>query len=243
MTDKEDNQLPAIREGRIGGVAAQTVDARELHRCLKAGKVFAAWIGERINRFGFQRFSDYEVFSEIGNNPEGGRPSKEYTLTLDMAKELAMVENNTTGRLIRKYFIECERRANAPMAALNDPGTLRALLLENVEARIAAEAQIEADKPKTGFYDAFASADGLFTLQNAGRAITGRPNKFIQSLKRTFLFYQGGKLVPYVQYRQQGLFEVKVEMVDDRAFPSTYITPKGLQYFAQKFGNPEGLAH
>ena len=44
-------------------------------------------------------------------NPKGGRPTKEYILTLDMAKELAMVEKSDIGRKVRKYFIECERQS------------------------------------------------------------------------------------------------------------------------------------
>lgn len=125
-----------------------------------------------------------------------------------------------------------------PAALLNDTSVLRKLLLNNVEKVIALEAQVTADAPKVAFHDEFAEKDGLYTLQNAGRIITGRPNKFIQELKKQHLFYQGSALVPYVRYRQQGLFEVKIEPKGDHVWTQTFITPKGLRYFAMTLGRP-----
>lgn len=67
---------------------------------------FADWINRRISHYSFIENQDYiikEVFT-------GRRPRKEYYITLDMAKELCMVENNEKGRQARRYFIECEKR-------------------------------------------------------------------------------------------------------------------------------------
>lgn len=96
--------------------------------------------------------------------------------------------------------------------------------------------KIEADQPKVSFYEQYANSDGLYTLQNAGRLLTGKPNKFIGELKGQYLFYQGAALVAKVQYTTQGLFEVKSTIVDDKARMQTYLTPKGIQYFAKKLG-------
>ena len=104
-------QLIPVFEGQIGEVPMLVCNARELHRFLKVGKIFAAWIKERIEQYGFESGHDFEeVFSDSGKNPKGGRPTKDYHLTLDTAKELAMVENNEQGKAARRYFIECERR-------------------------------------------------------------------------------------------------------------------------------------
>lgn len=111
MSDTTDSHFPAVREGVIGAGLVQTTDARELHACLQVGRVFGAWIAGRIKEYGFTENVDYVVFSETGKNPQGGRPTREYHLTLDMAKELAMVENNDRGRATRRYFIEVEKRA------------------------------------------------------------------------------------------------------------------------------------
>ncbi len=85
-------------------------DARDLHAFLKVGKRFASWITERISEYNFIDNQDYIGFSQNREKPKGGRPTTEYHLTMDMAKELAMVERNEQGRIARKYFIECEKR-------------------------------------------------------------------------------------------------------------------------------------
>ncbi|MDI6680222.1 antA/AntB antirepressor family protein [Bacillus wiedmannii] len=82
------------------------VNARELHEQMLVGKVFAAWIQERIEKYGFIEREDFFPVSEKTN----GRPKVEYWLTIDTAKEVAMVQNNEAGRVIRKYFIEVEKR-------------------------------------------------------------------------------------------------------------------------------------
>lgn len=85
------------------------VNARDLHGFLESGWRFADWIKERIEKYGFIQGEDFEVFQEILKNPQGGRPTTEYLLTLDTAKEIAMVENNEKGRQVRRYFIRCEK--------------------------------------------------------------------------------------------------------------------------------------
>jgi phage anti-repressor protein len=83
------------------------VDARELHRVLLVGKDFTTWIKDRIDKYGFIEGED---FSPILVKTPNGRPRTEYILTLDTAKEIAMVQNNEMGRAVRKYFIEVEKR-------------------------------------------------------------------------------------------------------------------------------------
>lgn len=104
------------------------------------------------------------------------------------------------------------------------------------QEKLLLECRVEEDAPKVDFYDQFASKDGLYTLQNAGRALQQGPNKFIRKLKEKYLFYQGTALVARIQYIHQGIFEVKSTIVDDKARLQTYVTPKGLQYLAKKLG-------
>lgn len=89
----------------------QAVNARELHEKLGNKKQFANWIQLRIEQYGFVENQDFQVFNQKVKNSNGGRSRKEYALSLDMAKELCMVENNDAGRRIRKYFIEVEKKA------------------------------------------------------------------------------------------------------------------------------------
>ncbi len=88
----------------------QVVNAKELHQFLNIDTKFTMWIERRIEDYGFIENEDFEVFLKNGKNSKGGRPSKEYAITLDMAKELSMVERNEKGRQARRYFIECEKR-------------------------------------------------------------------------------------------------------------------------------------
>lgn len=107
------NELIPISSGLIGGEAAQTVAARELHAFLGSRAQFADWIWSRINQYDFEEGRDFVTFSE---NSEKGRPTIEYALSLDMAKELSMVERTPKGKEARAYFIECERRARAALS-------------------------------------------------------------------------------------------------------------------------------
>lgn len=103
----------------IEGRQVKTVNARELHAFLKVGRDFSNWIKERIAEYGFHEGIDYGVFAKFGENPQGGRPQKEYALSLNMAKELAMVERNDEGRRARRYFIDCETLLIAVAPELN----------------------------------------------------------------------------------------------------------------------------
>lgn len=126
---------------------------------------------------------------------------------------------------------------------LSDPAVLTDLLIEHATKRIEAEKRaaqaelaVEAAKPKALFYDAFAKADGLYNLQSAARVLGQSPNKFIGWLKQEYLFYQGAALVPKVQYRQRGYFEVKATIVDDKARHQTFVTPRGIQFLSHQLG-------
>lgn len=98
----------------IAGQSTRTVSARNLHEALGVGKRFATWIQDRIRQYGFVDNQEYLLVSQNGETKGkgGDRRSKDYYLTLDMAKELAMVERTDKGREARRYFIDCERRLN-----------------------------------------------------------------------------------------------------------------------------------
>lgn len=97
---------------------SRAVNARELHAFLGVGKDFSSWIKERISKYGFVENQDFSSFTEIGEREVGATVRKEYVLSLDMAKELSMVENNERGRQARKYFIECEKKLAHPAPSL-----------------------------------------------------------------------------------------------------------------------------
>lgn len=100
--------FPVIQQHEI---LEQVVNARELHTFLESKQQFADWIKNRIYKYDFIEGIDFVVFHKDMKNSKGGRTSIEYAITVTMAKELAMVENNQKGKEVRKYFIECERQA------------------------------------------------------------------------------------------------------------------------------------
>ncbi|EJF74423.1 hypothetical protein MCO_01854, partial [Bartonella sp. DB5-6] len=95
------NTLIEIKEQTIGQETVQTVNARELYTFLEVNSKFADWIVRRIKEYGFLENQDYG-FMFLKNEKRKNVISKEYHITLDMAKELSMVERNEKGRQARR---------------------------------------------------------------------------------------------------------------------------------------------
>lgn len=98
-------QLIPVFTGEIIEQTTQYCNARDLHASLKVDTRFNDWITRRIDEY---RFVEGEDFYSVLSKSTGGRRASDYHLTLDMAKELAMIENNEVGRSVRRYFIQCE---------------------------------------------------------------------------------------------------------------------------------------
>ncbi len=111
----EDPLIPVV-VGQIGDSPAQVCDGRTLHAFLQNGDLFANWIRARIEKYGFVQDQDFAIALESTKAKRGGHNRVDYYLSLDMAKELCMVENNPRGREARRYFIAMERQALAAAA-------------------------------------------------------------------------------------------------------------------------------
>jgi len=106
MTTQLSLELVPVFTAVIGDTPVNTVDARKLHAFLEVGTRFNDWINRRIDEYRFIQGVD---FTSILTN-EYSPPAKDYHVSIDMAKELAMVERTEKGKQARQYFIECERR-------------------------------------------------------------------------------------------------------------------------------------
>ena len=116
--------IPVIDEF-IGEEEQPCVDARTLHIWLKNGDRFSTWIKSRIKTYGFIENEDFVCLSVISetqraNGQKGKAKQTDYLLTLDVAKELSMVENNEQGRAARRYFINCEKALRKTVFGLMD---------------------------------------------------------------------------------------------------------------------------
>ena len=103
------NELIKLNETEIGNEAVQTVSARELHQFLDVGRKFATWIQQRIEKYGFVENEDFLIISQNRETTDKDGKlkvsvAKEYYISIDMAKELAMVENNDKGREVINYL-------------------------------------------------------------------------------------------------------------------------------------------
>jgi anti-repressor protein len=112
------NNLTILENGIVPvykGENGQAVNARELHEFLEVGTKFADWIKDRIEKYGFAENEDFVCISEKretqrNDGQRGLTPITEYILTMDTAKEIAMVQNNDKGSQARKYFIAVEKK-------------------------------------------------------------------------------------------------------------------------------------
>ncbi|HFP4430940.1 antA/AntB antirepressor family protein [Escherichia coli] len=106
------SQLIPVFDVTINNEPVLLCNARDLHEFLEVRRDFSTWIKNRITEYGFAVDVDYILVHQNGGikGRGGDRRSKDYHLTLDTAKELAMVERNEKGRQIRRYFIECEKK-------------------------------------------------------------------------------------------------------------------------------------
>lgn len=136
----------AATEVVIGGRTVMGIaDARDLHAGLGVGRDYTNWIKARIAKFAFKEGADFEVISLAKSGEQdscaqhGGHNASIYRLTLDMAKELAMVENNEAGRTVRRYFIWAEEKARRGMAltASQVGGIAKAVLNKALAEKLA----------------------------------------------------------------------------------------------------------
>lgn len=98
--------LIEIQKKEIGTEEVNSVNAREIHSFLKVKTEFSHWIKRAIKKYDFLENVDYLTVVK----KDGRQTLKDYIVTIDMAKELSMLENNEKGKEIRKYFISCEKK-------------------------------------------------------------------------------------------------------------------------------------
>lgn len=115
--------LVPVFTGTLADTTIQLCDARTLHTFMQVKRDFTTWIKARIRKFGFAANEDYLLkigSPDLVNQARGGnkKETTDYHLTLDMAKELSMVENNEQGRAARRYFIACERNMSQTAPAI-----------------------------------------------------------------------------------------------------------------------------
>ena len=112
------NELIPLHSQTIDGNAVETVNARELHTFLESKQDFSTWIKNRIEKYEFVENADYLLHKFMEQTPSGAKHKTDYYVSVGMAKELAMVENNDKGKQARKYFMRFWKCKHALMIGL-----------------------------------------------------------------------------------------------------------------------------
>lgn len=232
----------------------RAVSARELHLFLESKQEFANWIKNRIDKYGFIENQDFEVFDNFIKNPNGGRPLIEYALTIDTAKEIAMVEGNERGKMARQYFIECEKQLRAKEQAhqqipqsFSEALRLAAEQAEKIEAQ---QKQLQAQAPKVLFADAVSASKTSILIGELAKIIKQNgvemgQNRLFEWLRSNgYLITRQGTdyNMPTQKAMELGLFEIKETSITHSDGHITVnktpkVTGKGQTYFINKFLN------
>lgn len=94
-----------------------TVLGRDLHKALEIGTEYVKWF-DRMCEYGFVENEDYSTFLTNRSDGKAGKPKTDHQLTIDMAKEICMIQRSEKGKQFRQYFIEVEKRWNDPEAIM-----------------------------------------------------------------------------------------------------------------------------
>ncbi|WP_375703928.1 antA/AntB antirepressor family protein [Bartonella sp. AD13SXNS] len=237
------NNPIAITNNTINEESVQTVNARELHVFLESKQDFSTWIKKRIMTYAFLDGRDFIRFHK--KMEANNAIAVEYYLTLDMAKELAMVERNKKGKQAREYFIECERRAKQVVTPQIDYSSPQAMIgfLNYLQGQINQKDTIIEDlKPKAMALESLQRSDGLFGLTEAAKVLEMQPKQFILFLQKKRWVYRrtfGAHLLPYQDKIQKGLMDCSTHIIQttkkaEKVIPSAKITTKGMGVLSQE---------
>lgn len=211
-----------------------TVSARDLHEFLGIGTRFNDWFS-RMCEYGFIEGTDFYSFLSK-TSEQGGRPAQDAQLTIEMAKEICMLQRDEKGKRARQYFIQLESAWNTPEMVMSRALKMAEKQLNNlkiINADLTVTNQIMA--PKAEYFDELVDRNLLTGIQETAKELHIRPKTFISFLLEKKYVYRGksGKLTPYQQHVDSGLFELK-ECFNEKTKWSgtqTLITPKGRETF------------
>lgn len=217
-----------------------TVSARDLYEFLEATERFNSWF-ERMTQYGLTEGEDFNPLKSLRVQTEGNREVQrevdDYQLTIDTAKQIAMLQRNEKGTQARKYFIQVEN-------AWNSPEKVMARALEIAHKTIATlEVENKEMKPKALFADAVAQSDTSILVYDLAKLICQNGVKIGGNRLWTWLRDNGyifkHSCEPTQKSMEMKLFEVIERTVqrsghDPKVTRTTRVTGKGQVYFINK---------
>ncbi|MGR8773725.1 phage antirepressor KilAC domain-containing protein [Leuconostoc citreum] len=232
------NQIIKINTNERGEV---NVSARELYDALDIKKSyrFNQWFDTNAKQL--IEDEDYRcVDVTTQQNQYGGvKTIQDYTLTVDAAKQIAMMSGTEKGKQVRMYFIQVEKQWNSPELMLS-----RSLQYANSKL-IGYESQIAELTPKAEMHDVFIEKGQAIGIREASKEMNVKQNNLIDNLMNNGYVYRSsghhGKLQPYKKYIPK-YFVLKSASVNGVEFtPQMLITPQGREFFYKKFYAPDQI--
>lgn len=225
----------------------QTVSARELHEQLHIGTRFNDWF-PRMCEYGFEEGKEY--YSKMSKTTEsGGRPSVDYDISVDMAKQICMIQRTPEGKAVRQYLIDLEKAWNTPEQVMARALKIANQSIENLKTQnIALVADNDRMRPKEIFADAVAASHTSILIGDLAKLLKqngvdiGQKRLFAWMRENGYLIKRRGSdwNMPTQRSIEMGLFEVKESTVNNpdgsvSINKTTKVTGKGQQYFINKF--------
>ena len=209
-----------------------TVLARDLHEFLEVETPFNKWFS-RMCEYGFTDGADFQTFL---SESTGGRPATDAQLTIDMAKEICMLQRNEKGKQARQYFLQLEREWNSPEAVMSRALRMAEERLERfktINANLSVQNAIM--QPKAEYFDGLCDRESLTGVRETAKLLGLKQNDFVKCLIDHKYIYRDkrGRLMPYAEHVDSGLFTVKETYNDktDWTGVQMLITVKGKERF------------
>lgn len=224
------------------------VSARELHEFLEVKTDFPHWF-DRMKEYGFSEGTDYQTFLSDRIDGKAGKPRNDAVLSLDMAKELCMIQRTQRGKQARQYFLAVEKSWNSPqkvMARALKMADVTIASLQDNNRQLAAE--VQQNRPKAIFADAVAASESPMLIGELAKVLKqngadmGEKRLFEWMRKNGYLINRKGTdhNAPTQRSMDMGLFKVKETAITHSdghvtVNRTTKVTGKGQQYFINKF--------
>lgn len=204
-----------------------TVSARDLHEQLNIKTAFKDWF-PRMCEYGFEEGKDFcSKMSETSS--KGGRPSKDADISIDMAKQICMIQRSPEGKQIRQYFIDLEKAWNTPEQIMARALKMANHSIESLKDRckflgeqVVEQQQIITElQPKANYVDMILQSKSLVTITQIAKdyGMSGRKlNKILKELK--IQYKVGGQWVLYSKYQNGGYVHsrtIDITRTDGRA--------------------------
>jgi len=188
-----------------------TVLARDLHEFLEVKTAYKDWF-PRMCEYGFAEGEDYCSFLSDRSDGLPGKPRQDAQLTIDMAKEICMLQRNEKGKQARQYFLQLEREWNSPEAVMSRALRMAEERLERfktINANLSVQNAIM--QPKAEYFDGLCERESLTGVRETAKLLGLKQNDFVKWLITRKYVYRDkrGRLMPYADYVDSGLFEIK----------------------------------